>query len=101
MTKLCETNPIPKMPKMNLNYYMTNRYDNNSGLLTVEKQSQTNPNKANSNPKQTQFKANSDPNKAKTNPIKPNLVRRSLGESGFKRHNCSRWAFLVGGYVFV
>jgi hypothetical protein len=41
--KLCETNPISGTPKMNLTHYSTNRYDNNSGLLTMQKRSQTNP----------------------------------------------------------
>jgi hypothetical protein len=42
-TKLCETNPISGKPKINLTHYSTNRYDNNSGLLTMQKRSQTNP----------------------------------------------------------
>ena len=46
--KLCETNPISGTPKMNLTHYSTNRYDNNSGLLTMQKRSQNEPN-------QTQF----------------------------------------------
>ena len=41
--KLCETNPISGTPKMNLTHYSTNRYDNNSSLLTMQKRSQTNP----------------------------------------------------------
>jgi len=41
--KLCETNPISKTPKMNITHYITNRYDDNSGLLQMQKQSQTNP----------------------------------------------------------
>ncbi len=41
--KLCETNPIYGTPKMDLTHYSTNRYDNNSGLLTMQKQTQTNP----------------------------------------------------------
>jgi hypothetical protein len=35
------------MPKMNLNHYITSNYDDKSGLLKVEKQSQTNPNEPN------------------------------------------------------
>jgi len=46
--KLCETNPISKRPKMNLTFYSTKNYDNKSGLLTMEKQTQNKPN-------QTQF----------------------------------------------
>jgi len=46
--KLCETNPIFGKPKMNLTHYSTNRYNNNSGLLTMQKQSQNEP-------KRTQF----------------------------------------------
>ena len=49
------TNPISEKPKMKLNSYSTKDYEN----------------KPRSNP-------------GKTNPIKPNLVRRSLGEGGFK-----------------
>jgi hypothetical protein len=41
--KLCETNPISQKPKMNLTLYMTKNYDNKSGLLTMAKQTQTNP----------------------------------------------------------
>jgi hypothetical protein len=41
--KLCETKPISEMPKINLSHYMTKDYDNKSGLLTMEKQTQTNP----------------------------------------------------------
>jgi len=47
-SKLCETNPISGTPKMNLTHYSTNRYDNNSDLLTMQKRSQNEP-------KQTQF----------------------------------------------
>jgi len=41
--KLCETNPISKKPKMNLTYYSIKNYENKSGLLTMEKQTQSNP----------------------------------------------------------
>jgi hypothetical protein len=41
--KLCKTNPISKKPKMNLNHYTTNDYENKSGLLTPGKQTQSNP----------------------------------------------------------
>ncbi len=50
---------------MNLTHYSTNRYGNNSGLLTMQKQSQNKPN-------QSQFKPNFNPKKSKrtqTNPI--------------------------------
>jgi hypothetical protein len=57
--KLCKTNPISEMPKMNLNPSLTKYYGDKSGLLTMEKQSQTNP-------IQTQ-----------SNPIKPNFSRLS------------------------
>ena len=40
---LCKTNPIPEKPKMNLNFYSTKDYENKSGLLTMEKQTQSNP----------------------------------------------------------
>jgi hypothetical protein len=45
--KLCETKPIYEEPKMTLNHYITKDYENKSGLLTMEKQTQTNPNKPN------------------------------------------------------
>jgi hypothetical protein len=41
--KLCKTNPISEMPKMNLTNYMTKDYVNNLRLLKMEKQSQTKP----------------------------------------------------------
>jgi hypothetical protein len=41
--KLCKTNPISGTPKMNLTHYSRNRYDNNSGLLTMQKRSQNEP----------------------------------------------------------
>jgi len=41
--QLCKTNPISEKPKINLNYYKTKYYENKSGLLTMEKQTQTNP----------------------------------------------------------
>jgi hypothetical protein len=50
-----KTNPIPERPKMNLNFYSTKDYEN------------TPPSGSN-----------------KTNPIKPNFIRHSLGEGGFK-----------------
>jgi len=42
-TKLFKTNPISGKPKMNLNHYITKDYENKSGLLTMEKQTQSNP----------------------------------------------------------
>jgi len=54
-----QNKPNFRKAKMNLNLYMTKDYENKSGLLTMAKQTQTNP-------------------------IKPNLVRHSLGEGGFK-----------------
>jgi len=48
--KLCETNPISGTPKMNLTHYSTNRYDNNSGLLTMQKRTQNEPNQSQSKP---------------------------------------------------
>jgi len=47
-----QNKPNFRKAKMNLNLYMTKDYENKSGLLTMAKQTQTNP-------------------------IKPNLVRRS------------------------
>ena len=41
--QLCKTNPISAKPKMNLNFYSTKYYENKSGLLTMEKQTQSNP----------------------------------------------------------
>jgi len=41
--KLCETNPISQKQKMNLSRYTTKNYDNKSGLLTMAKQTQSNP----------------------------------------------------------
>jgi len=41
--RLCKTNPISKKPKMKLNHYTTNDYENKSGLLPTEKQTQSNP----------------------------------------------------------
>jgi len=41
--KLCKTKPIYEEPKMTLNHYITKDYENKSGLLTREKQTQTNP----------------------------------------------------------
>jgi hypothetical protein len=41
--KLCKTNPISEESKMNLTHYMTKEYENKSGLLTMEKQTQSNP----------------------------------------------------------
>jgi hypothetical protein len=41
--RLCKTNPISEKPKMNLNHYTTKNYENKSGLLTMEKQTQSNP----------------------------------------------------------
>ena len=41
--KLCETNPIPQKPKVNLTNYMTRDYENKSGLLTTAKQTQSKP----------------------------------------------------------
>jgi hypothetical protein len=41
--KLCKTNPISEESEMNLKHYMTKDYKNKSGLLKVEKQTQSNP----------------------------------------------------------
>jgi hypothetical protein len=38
-----KTNPIFEESKMNLTHYMTKEYENKSGLLTMEKQTQSNP----------------------------------------------------------
>jgi ribosomal protein S17E len=43
-TKLCETKPNSEMLKMNITDYMTKDYKKNSEFLSMEKQSQTNPN---------------------------------------------------------
>ncbi len=48
--KLCETKPISETAKMSLTDYKIMTYDNNSRPSTMQKQSQTNPIKANSNP---------------------------------------------------
>ncbi|MBN1392702.1 MAG: hypothetical protein JW947_07850 [Sedimentisphaerales bacterium] len=42
-TKLCETKPNSEMPKFNLSSYMINRCAHNLELLTIVKQSQTEP----------------------------------------------------------
>jgi hypothetical protein len=42
-TFLCETNPISQKQKMNSNPYTTKNYNNKSGLLTIPKQTQSNP----------------------------------------------------------
>ena len=44
--KLCETNPIPQKPKVNLNLYSSRDYENKSDLLTPEKQTQFYPEQA-------------------------------------------------------
>jgi len=41
--KLCKTNPISEKSKVRLNLYPTKDYENKSGLLTMEKQTQSNP----------------------------------------------------------
>jgi hypothetical protein len=41
--KLCKTNPISEMLKMNLNLYYTKDYENKSPLRTPAKQTQTKP----------------------------------------------------------
>jgi hypothetical protein len=41
--RLCETNPIFKTPKMNLNPCLTMDYENKPPLQTPEKQTQSNP----------------------------------------------------------
>jgi len=38
-----KTNPISEESKMSLTHYMTKEYENKSGLLTMEKQTQSNP----------------------------------------------------------
>jgi hypothetical protein len=59
--KLCQTKPNSENQKMNITIYMTNRYDDNSGLLQMQKQTQTKPNQSQfqpavrgAKPKQTQ-----------------------------------------------
>jgi hypothetical protein len=42
-TKLCKTNPISEKSKIKLNLYPTKDYENKSGFLKVEKQTQSNP----------------------------------------------------------
>ena len=41
--KLCKTNPISEKQKMNLSSYTTKTYGNKSRLLTMAKQTQSNP----------------------------------------------------------
>ncbi len=41
--KLCQTKPISKMTKMSITNYMIKDYVDNSRLLVMKKQSQTNP----------------------------------------------------------
>jgi hypothetical protein len=41
--KKCETNPISKTPKLNINNYMTKGYNDNLGLPETKKRTQTNP----------------------------------------------------------
>jgi hypothetical protein len=63
--KLYQTKPIFRKKEMNLNNYMTSNYSNNSGLSTMQKQSQTNP-------KQSQNLLairSAKPNQSQTNPI--------------------------------
>jgi hypothetical protein len=65
---LCKTNPISEESKMSLIHYMTKEYENKSGLLTMVKQTQSNPTCS-------------------------ELVEPILSTSGgFKRHTCSgKW----------
>jgi hypothetical protein len=44
MNKLCETKPNSEMLKMNITDYMTKDYTRKSDHLTMQKQTQTNPN---------------------------------------------------------
>jgi hypothetical protein len=46
MNKLCETKPNSEKSKMNISSYTTNRYEEKSRLLTMQKQSQTKPNQS-------------------------------------------------------
>jgi hypothetical protein len=43
MNKICKTNPIFEMPKINITDYMTNSYSNNSQVLEMQKRTQSNP----------------------------------------------------------
>jgi hypothetical protein len=43
MNKICETNPILDMPKINITDYMTSNYMNNSRVLEMQKRTQSNP----------------------------------------------------------
>jgi hypothetical protein len=73
--KLCQTKPNSETPKFNLSPYMINRYDNNSELLTMQKQSQTKPNYS------VFIRVNSWLNSKQTQ-TKPKFTRHSLGEGG-------------------
>jgi len=41
--RLCKTNPISERLKMNISRYKADDYENKSDLLTMEKQTQSNP----------------------------------------------------------
>jgi hypothetical protein len=64
--------------QMNISSVITKDYENIANCKLGENKPNSNPIKANTNPIRTQYEP-------KTNPIKPNLVRHSLGEGGFKR----------------
>jgi hypothetical protein len=64
MNKICETNPILEILKMNLTNYMINGYSNNSNLLAVQKRTQSNPILSH----QRRSQNPSNPNKAGSNP---------------------------------
>jgi len=69
----CKTNPICKMPELNVSYCLTKDYEN-ARLHTHPKNK---PNqtqfKPKTNPIQSQFHPNQTQNKPKTNPIKANF----------------------------
>ena len=67
--------------KMNINKVLTKDYGNKPPLRAPGKQTQSNPISIPICAKQSQFQYQI----CKTNPIKPNLVRHSLGDGGFKR----------------
>jgi hypothetical protein len=85
-TKLCETNPISEMPKMNLNHCKREDYGNKSAPLTMEKQSQTNPIQSQFRPKQSQNKPNQTQSCLPLAGLSASggLVRRSISEGGVK-----------------
>jgi hypothetical protein len=78
LTNLCETNPISDIPKMTLSSYITRDYENKSGSLTMEKQSQNKPN-------QTQYPAVS-----KKNGVVLQLRHSNQPNGGYRRGLTSR-----------